>query len=279
MNKYKNIVFGSSSSIGIEISKKLKKNETLLTSRKKTIKSIHWIKNDLNKKNFKNFPKKVDKIFFAASPYYLKRNLKNKTKNVYSNEFMWLKNCLKNIKCNQIIYISSSSVYINNHPIGKIKLKCEKYIMKTKLLKYQIWRPYNIIGENIDDNLSDHFHNLLIKKILINKKKIITLAGNYNDKLGYSSAKKFANILVKKSIQNKNFVIDYRNFNKNKLGELIILFLKLFKLKVKYNFKHKVRPTYKNKISSINSKENSLLILKKYYNKYKNEKKMQYLSK
>lgn len=279
MNKYKNIVFGSTSSIGIEISKKLKKNETLFTSRKKTIKSIHWIKNDLNKKNFKNFPKKVDKIFFVASPYYLKKNLQDKTKNIYSNELVWLKNCLKNIKCNQIIYISSSSVYIKNHPIGKIKLKCERYIMKTKLLKYQIWRPYNIIGENIDDNLSDHFHNLLIKKILINKKKIITLAGNYNDKLGYSSAKKFANILVKKSIQNKNFVIDYRNDNKNKLGELIILFLKLFNIKVKYKFKHKARPTYKNKISTINSKENSLLILKKYYNKYKNEKKMQYLSK
>jgi len=274
MNKFKNIVFGSTSSIGIEISKKLKKNETLFTSRKKIIKSNNWIKYNLNKKNLKNFPDKVDKIFFAASPYYLKKNLRNKKKNIYSNELIWLKNCLKNIKCNKIIYISSSSVYIKDHPIGKIKLKCEKHIMKTKSLKYQIWRPYNIIGENIDDKLSDHFHNLLIKKILINKKKIITLAGNYNDKLGYSSAKKFANILIKKSIQNKNFVIDYRNDNKNKLGEFIIFFLKLFKLKVKYKFKHKVRPTYKNKISSINSKDNSLLILKKYYNKYKNEKKM-----
>lgn len=274
MKKFKNIVFGSTSSIGIEISKKLKKNETLFTSRKKIIKSNNWVRNDLNKKNFKHFPNKVDKIFFAASPYYLKKNLKNKKKNIYSNELMWLKNCLKNIKCNQIIYISSSSVYINNHPIGKIKLKCEKYIMKTKSLKYQIWRPYNIIGENIDDNLSDHFHNLLIKKILINKKKIITLAGNYSNKLGYSSAKKFADILVKKSIQNKNFVIDYRNNNKNKLGEIIIFFLKLFKVKIKYKFKHELRPAYKSKIRSINSKENSLLILKKYYNKYKNEKKM-----
>jgi nucleoside-diphosphate-sugar epimerase len=274
MKKFKNIIFGSTSSIGIEISKKLKKNETLFTSRKKIIKSNNWIKNDLNKKNFKSFPDKVDKIFFVASPYYLKKNLKDKKKNIYSNELIWLKNCLENIKCKQIIYISSSSVYIKNHPIGKIKLKCEKYIMNTKSLRYQIWRPYNIIGEYDGNSLSDHFHNLLIKKVLINKKKFITLAGNNNDKLGYSSAKKFANILVKKSIQNKNFVLDYRNYNKNKLEEIIIFFLKLFRINIKYRFKHKLRHLNERQIRSINSDENSLSILKKYYNKYKNEKKM-----
>ncbi len=80
MKKIKNIVFGCSSQIGIEISKKLKKDETLLSSRNKVINSYNWIKNDLNKKKFKGFPKKVDKIFFAASPYYLKKNLKNKKK-------------------------------------------------------------------------------------------------------------------------------------------------------------------------------------------------------
>ena len=65
MNKIKNIVFGSSSSIGIEISKKLKKSETLLTSRTNSLKLINWIKKDLNKKkNFNNFPKNVEKIFF-----------------------------------------------------------------------------------------------------------------------------------------------------------------------------------------------------------------------
>lgn len=274
MEKFKNIIFGSTSSIGIEISKKLKKNETLFTSRKKIIKSNNWIKNDLNKKNFKHFPDKVDKIFFAASPYYLKKNLKDKKRNIYSNELIWLKNCLKNIKCKQIIYISSSSVYIKNHPIGKIKLKCEKYIMKTKSLRYQIWRPYNIIGEYDSNSLSDHFHNLLIKKVLIKKNKFIILAGNKNDKLGYSSAKKFADILVKKSIQNKNFVLDYKNHNKDKLEEIIIFFLKLFRINIKYRFKHKLRPVNEIQIRSINSNENSLSILKKYYNKYKNEKKM-----
>lgn len=274
MKKIKNIIFGSTSSIGIEISKKLKKNETLFTSRKKIIRSNNWIKNDLNKKNFKYFPKKVDKIFFVASPYYLKKNLKDKKKNIYSNELIWLRNCLKNIRCNKIIYISSSSVYIKDHPIGKIKLKCEKYIMKTKSLRYQIWRPYNIIGECDANNLSDHFHNLLIKKVLINKNKFIKLAGNKNDKLGYSSAKKFAKILLKKSFQNKNFILDYKNYNKNKLEEIITFFLRFFKIDIKYKFIHKQRPLNKIQIKSINADENSLSILKKYYNKYKNEKKM-----
>ena len=248
MNKFKNIVFGSTSSIGTEISKKIKKKETLFSSRKKSMKITNWIRKDLNGKNFDNFPKKVDKIYFLASPYYLKKNLKNKKKNIYNNEFIWLKNCLKNIKCNKIIYISSSSVYVKNHPIGKIKLKCEKYIIKNKSIKHQIWRPYNIIGEYNGKNLSDHFHNILIKKILIKKIKNIKLAGNYNDKLGYSSANKFANLLIKKSTENINFIADYRNRNKSKLGEILNFFLKLFKIKIKYEFQHKIRVPNKKKI-------------------------------
>lgn len=274
MKKIKNIVFGCSSQIGIEISKKLKKNETLLSSRNEVIKSFNWIKNDLNKKKFKGFPKKVDKIFFTASPYYLKKNLKNKKKNVYLNELIWLKNCLKEIKCNKIIYISSSSVYVKNHPIGKIKIQCENYIIKNRLLKYQIWRPYNIIGNYISNNLSDHLHNILIKKILVNKKKSIRIAGNFNDRLGYSSAKKFAKILVNKSVENKNFILDYRNNKTDKLGEIVIFFLKIFKKKIKYKFEHKERPSAKNKNKTILSNENSISILKQYYNKYINEKKM-----
>jgi hypothetical protein len=274
IKKTKNIVFGSSSPIGIEISKKLKISETLLTSRKKIIKSKNWIKHNLNKKKFVGFPKRVEKIFFLASPYYIKKNLKNKKKNIYQNELVWLKNCLKKIKCDKIIYISSPSVYIKNHPIGKIKLKCEKYIMSIKSLKYQIWRPYNIIGEYIGNNLSDHFHNILIKKILINKKKEITLPGNFNDKLGYSSAKKFANILISKSLENKNFIIDYKNENKDKLENIVNLFIKFFKKNVKYKFKNKLRYIIRKRIKSIYSNENSISILKKYYKKYKYEKSL-----
>jgi hypothetical protein len=274
INKIKNIVFGCSSPIGMAISKKLKRKETLFTSRKKPEKFKNWIRYDLNKSNFKYFPNKVEKIFFAASPYYLRKHLRHKKKNIYANELSWLKNCLGKIECNKIIYISSSSIYQKNHPIGKIKKQCEKYIMNFRSIEYQIWRPYNIIGDCIINNLSDHFHNILIKKILINKKTNIILPGNINDTLGYSSAEKFANVLVHKSKNNNSFIMNYKNNDKIKLGEIIKIFIKLFKKKIVYKFIHRRRYLSKNTMKSIHSNEDSIFIIKKYYNQYKNEKEM-----
>lgn len=273
INKIKNIVFGCSSPIGMAISKKLKRKETLFTSRKKPEKFKNWIRYDLNKSNFKYFPNKVEKIFFASSPYYLRKHLRQK-KNIYTNELSWLKNCLGKIECDKIIYISSSSIYQKNHPIGKIKKQCEKYIINFRSIKYQIWRPYNIIGDCIINNLSDHFHNIIIKKILINKKKNIILPGNINDTLGYSSAEKFANVLVHKSKNNNSFIMNYKNNNKIKLGEIIKVFIKLFKKKFVFKFIHRRKYLSKNTIKSIHSNEDSISIIKKYYNQYKNEKKM-----
>lgn len=100
------------------------------------------------------------------------------------------------------------------------------------------------------------------------------MSGNLNDKLGYSSAKKFANILINKSLENKNFIIDYKNDNKDILGNIVNLFIKFFKKNVKYKFKNKLRPIIKKKIKSIYSNENSISILKKYYKKYKYEKSL-----
>ena len=273
MKKIKNIVFGCTSSIGMEISKKLKKNETLLTSRKK-MDNVNWLKKDLNDNNFKNFPKVVDKIFFMASPYYLKKNLKNKKKNIYINELYWLKKILNKIKFNQIIYISSPSIYIKGHPIGKAKIKCERYIMKIQNIRYQIWRPYNLIGEYLNDNLSDHFHNMLIKKILINKKKYVVLDGNPNDLIGYNSTKNFVKLLLKKTNLGKNLILDYKNIHQIKLVEILTFFRKFFDINFKYRFKHKERVKKKFFNNSIYSNENSISILKKYYREYKNEKKM-----
>jgi len=273
MKKIKNIVFGCTSSIGIEISKKLKKDETLLTSRKPIFNKSNWLKNDLNKNNFKKFPKKVDKIFFAASPYYLKKNLKSK-KNVYIKELRWIKNCLTNIKCNQIIYISSPSIYVREHPIGMIKLKCEKFIMKTLPKRYQIWRPYNLIGDGISSNLSDHLHNFLIKEILIKKKKFIKLNGNYNDLIGYSSAKKFSIELIENINSIKPLILDYKNKHQIKLGKIVDIFMKYFNVEFKYQFKHEKRFKKKDKKNIIFSNENSISIIKKYFKKYKDEKKL-----
>ena len=66
MEKYKNIVFGSSSLIGVEISKYLNIKKTIFTSRKflKNKRKINWKKIDLNRDSLKVLPKKIEKIFF-----------------------------------------------------------------------------------------------------------------------------------------------------------------------------------------------------------------------
>ena len=107
--------------------------------------------------------------------------------------------------------MSSSSVYLNNHPVGSAKLACEKYLIKNKKKNYlQIWRPYNLIGnENL--NLSDHFHNILIKKFCIEGRRDLHFKGSANDERGYSSTKKFCKLLINKSDLNKDFIYDYGN--------------------------------------------------------------------
>ena len=52
-------------------------------------------------------------------------------------------------------------IYLKNHIIGKVKIACEKLLKKSNIKYLQIWRPFNLIG-NYENQLSDHFHNLLI---------------------------------------------------------------------------------------------------------------------
>ena len=76
-----------------------------------------------------------------------------------------------NIKINKLIFISSSSVYYEKkHIIGSVKLKCENFILKKKHLfqNYQIWRPFNLVGEKYVK--SDHFHNHLFREMFLKKK-------------------------------------------------------------------------------------------------------------
>ena len=165
----KTLVIGCSGTVGLDFIEINKDKNTLYFSRKKPkiIKKENWRYLNFDKK-INNLPKKVDKIFFFASPYYKVKNLKKK---IFLKELNWLKKITKKVDTRIFIYLSSSSVYLNNHPVGNSKLKCEKYLSKNKKVSYlQIWRPYNLIGEK-NFNLSDHFHNILIKKFCIEKKK------------------------------------------------------------------------------------------------------------
>ena len=192
---------------------------------------------------------------------------------MYYKELYWLKNILKKTKVRIIVYLSSSSVYLNNHPVGTAKIECEKFLIKNKNYDYlQIWRPYNLISSE-NTNLSDHFHNVLIKKFCLEGKTKHHFNGSEDDARGYSSAKKFCRILIKKSGLNKNFIYEYGNTNTIKVKNIAKMFKKIFenrfKKKIKYTFNSNiinVNIIKSNKIiKSINTKENSYEILKKHF--------------
>ena len=266
------LVIGCSGTVGLDFIEINKDKNTLYFSRKKpkSIKKENWRYLNLDR-NIKNLPKKVNKIFFFASPYYKVKNLKKK---IFLKELNWLKKIIKKVDTQTFIYLSSSSVYLKNHPVGTSKQICEKYLSKNKKNTFlQIWRPYNLIG-NKNLNLSDHFHNILVKKFCIEKKKVHYFKGSANDERGYSSAKKFCKFMMKKSNLKKNFIYDYGNSKTIKVFHIAKIFKKIFELnfkksKIKFDFNSKIKNvnTIKSNkvVKTFDSKENSYDIIKKYY--------------
>ncbi len=275
MYKKVNLVFGSSGLIGKSFKKVLKKDKNYIFFSKNT---KNFLKYDLNK-SLKNFPyKKVEKCFFFASPRILNKNLKKK---IFSQEYIWLKNVIKNIDIKQIIYLSSSSVYYKkNHVIGSTKKRCEDLIIKNKKKfdNYQIWRPFNLVGSCYYP--SDHFLNILFKKMFVEKKNSYSFKGNDNDMRGYSSVDEFVTIMLKYSNTKKSFLKDFGNIKLTKLNEIIKLFniyyFKLNKKHFKFNFLSKKKNINKIKLNSKNiySKGDTIKILKIYLKNSINDKKM-----
>lgn len=251
-----NIVIGSSSLIGTAFYKffKKKKNFVFFSRSGKNFKKL-----DLDKKILKIPFNEVDKCFFFSSPRIIKKNF---TKNNFKNELLWLKKIIKNIKIKKLIYLSSSSVYYNkNHIIGSTKINCEKYILKNKDLfeYYQIWRPFNLIGESYVN--SDHFHNFLFKIMFKKKKNSHIFAGNPSDKRGYADVNHFVKLIYKYSGISKSFIKNYGNKNLIKISEIYELFNKYYKKQNKKDFKIFFKSKYIN-VNSIKSKKNCI-----YYNK------------
>jgi len=279
LRKINTIIIGSSGLIGSELSKIIKSRDILFLSRKKpkAVNKIYWKKIDLDK-NIYDLPKKVKKIFFLSSPHYLNKNLKKK--NYFFKELIWLKKVLKSIDTEKLIYMSSSSVYLKNHIIGKVKIVCEKFLKKSKIKYLQIWRPFNLVG-NYENQLSDHFHNLLIKKFFIEKAVFFEFYGSKKNRRGYSSVNKFCKIVNKESNKDKNFTYNYGNTNILSIDEIVKIFKKIVEKKnnktINITFKKNNKNTNvikkNNKIYSFDSRENSKIILKNYFKHYMNEKK------
>lgn len=283
MQNYKNIIFGASGLVGREVSKIININKSIITSRGINFhkKKILWKKLDLDKDNLNELPKYIENIFFFASPHYITSNLKSK--NIFSKEVKWIKKVLKYINCKRFIYTSSSSVYSKNHKIGIQKRKIEKLLISSKIKYIQIWRPFNLVGYN-ESNLSDHFHNLLIKKILINNNNKISFRGGMKEMRGYSTVKKFCKLVHKKSRLNQSFVYNYRNKDMVYLSQIVKIFLKVLKKnnlkEFKFDFENKNMNNKSNNIhvkkaKNIFSNEKSTKVLNNYFNEIiKNEKRV-----
>ena len=280
INTKVNLVFGGSGLIGKNLKKYLKnkKNYFYVT---KTSKESGFFRFDLNK-NLKNFPyKKIDKCFFLASPRILTKNF-NKEK--FFPEYQWLKKVILNMKINKMIYLSSPSIYYNrNHIIGSNKKKCENLILenKKKFNNFQIWRPFNLVGNYYEP--SDHFHNILFKKMFIEKKSYSFFYGNANDKRGYSKVDDFVKNMLKYSKINKNFIKDYGNKRLLKIIDIINLFNRYyFKINNKYfRYKFLKKKPNINKIrenkNNICKSINSINIFEIYLKNSINVKKLQNL--
>lgn len=269
----KNILFGASGSLGSsiikQISKKYKKKGFLFVSRRRPIcaKKL-WIKFDL-KKDIKKFKyKKINHCIFLASPKYIDKHM---TKKEFFNEYLWLKKIVKDIQIENLIYISSPSIYLKNHYVGTNKKKIENFLLmnKKKFNSLQIWRPFNLINTNYKE-YSDHFHNLLFKIMFVQKKQKFTFRGNKNDKRGFADIDEFSYLLLKKAFLKKSFVKNYGNLDAIKVKDIIKIYNKFYYKKFKKTF----IPTYfSNKINvnvikksknSIYSKQKSRKVIKKY---------------
>ena len=271
----KNIVLGSSGLIGLSFFKFLKKKKKFIFFSKS---NSRFKKINLDNKFPKNFIKEIDTCYFFASPRIRRINFKN---NEFKNEFNWLKKVISNIKIKKLIYLSSSSVYYKkNHIIGSVKRKCEKYIVKNKnkFSNYQIWRPFNLVGRCYSN--SDHFHNLLFKKMFIDKKKKFIFSGSSIDRRGYSDVNAFIKVLYNFSKKNVSFIKNFGNRDMLAIYEIVDLFnLQYQKInQIKFIAKFKSKGPNTNNIStkknSIYYNKKSVAVLKKYLVNSLNEKKV-----
>lgn len=268
--KFQVIVFGASSLIGKSIIK-FKPKRFIYVSRKKINNKIKWKKLSINPQK-KITQKKIQTAIFLISPRYLKKNFNKK---VYEKEYFFLKKIFNLYRFKKFIYLSSPTIYQNKHPIGQVKKKCERFLVKNskKLENLQIWRPYNLVGAE-KNNVSDHFHNLLFKRIFIQKKINHTFFGNKNDERGYVDLDNFIKILLIKSKKNISFINNYGNRKSIKINKIIQIFNNKYfevtgnNLNIKF-LKKKPNKNIINKKSknSIFSNEDNEIIFKRYLKK------------
>ena len=203
---------------------------------------------------------------------------------VFNAEYVWIKKIVENLEIKNFIYISSPSIYLRNHYIGRYKKKIEKFLIRNnkKFKSLQIWRPFNLININYK-KYSDHFHNLLFKIMFVQKKTSYKFRGNKYDERGYADINEFSHVLLKNAFLNKTFIKDFGNLDSITVTEIIRIYNKYFYKKCNRIFtpifisKKKNKNIIKNKIkSNIYAKQKSKNIINKYLmvNLYGKNKKL-----
>ena len=278
-----NLIFGSSGSLGTSIikiiSKKYKNRKFIYISRTKPVAiKKNWIKFNLNS-NLKNFKyQKIKLCIFLASPKYIKKNM---NVNAFYGEYRWIKKVIENLEIENLIYLSSPTIYIKNHYVGMNKRKIENLLTsnKNKFKTLQIWRPFNLINYDYK-KYTDHFHSLLFKIMFKQNKKSYTFKGNKKDTRGYADIDEFSKVLLKNAFLKKSFIRDFGSLDKITIDEIIkiynsYLYLYFKKKFTAYYMSKKINSNIikKNSKNSIYSKQSSRNVIKKYLLAKLNEKK------
>ncbi len=248
------LITGVGGFVGFNIAKYYSKYFNIVGTYRKqkpNIKNIKLIKIDLSKKKLSTFLEKnqlnIDTIIHCSSKTPVS---KYKTKNIYANNVLQMKNILNiNQNFKKFIFLSTMSVYgqinkkfvkesykgtgINSY--GLSKLKCEemlkKFTKKNKISSY-VFRLPGVVGKFSHSN----FMSIAMKKIKENKKLEL-----------FNPSSKFNNIL------HVNFLIKYIDYAINKknyfsifniAGIIPVKFAKIINILCK-NYKYKKKIIWK----------------------------------
>ena len=255
------LITGVGGFVGFNIAKYYSKYFNIVGTYRKqkpNIKNIKLIKIDLSKKKLSTFLEKnklnIDTIIHCSSKTPVS---KYKTKNIYANNVLQMKNILNiNQNFKKFIFLSTMSVYgqinkkfvkesykgasINSY--GLSKLKCEemlkKFTKKNKISSY-VFRLPGVVGRFSHSN----FMSTAMKKIKENKKlEVLSPSSKFNNIVHVNFLIKYIDYAINK----KNYfnIFNIAGIIPLKLSKIINILCKYYKYKKKIIWKQNKNNTF-----------------------------------
>lgn len=286
MKSKKNLLItGVGGFVGYNLAIHYSKNYNVIGTYRKQkpkIKNIKLIKIDLSKKKLSTILKKnqlqIDIIIHCSSKTPVS---KHKTKNIYSNNILQMKNIL-NIKQNlrKFIFLSTMSVYgeintkyvketyrgKNINPYGLSKLKCEEmlreFTKKNKISSY-VFRLPGVVGRFSHSN----FMSIVIKKIKENKSlELFNPSSKFNNIVHVDLLIKYIDYAIHK--KNHFGIFNIASTAPLKLSKIIGILCKYFKYKQKIQWKKDENKTFCINLAKANNFGFKLKNTKKNINEF-----------